>query len=176
MVCSKRILAASIKPTTAHPTAHRQYKTILVESEQVITFPPADLVALDELVTLPQFCGGSLITWSSAIIRKLPLSGKTLYNHIESGALSVKQNIDLPKRVGNIRCVPCRSSEAAGSDTFMKDVLTKNYHELFKGIWHTRVTEKWILSCMSPVKVQRSVTYLHFDLLFPLWWPTFSQQ
>ena len=50
MVASK-IPATSIKPTTAHPSAHRQYKTILVESRACINISPADLVALDELVT-----------------------------------------------------------------------------------------------------------------------------
>ncbi len=110
MVAVKRIPAASIKPTTAHPLHTGNIKTILVESRAGINISPADLVALDELVTPLILQGQS----PYMILRNHPeiaLSEKTLYNYIESGALSVK-NIDLPKKV-KYKVRSCSSSEVA---------------------------------------------------------------
>lgn len=96
MVASKKNPCRLDKAYYRSSTAHRQYKTILVESRAGINISPADLVALDELVTPLILQGQS----PYMILRNHPeiaLSEKTLYNYIESGALSVK-NIDLPKR------------------------------------------------------------------------------
>ena len=95
--CSKKNPCRLDKAYYRSSTAHRQYKTILVESRAGINISPADLVALDELVTPLILQGQS----PYMILRNHPeiaLSEKTLYNYIESGALSVK-NIDLPKKV-----------------------------------------------------------------------------
>lgn len=81
-----------------------------MESRAGINISPADLVALDELVTPLILQGQS----PYMILRNHPeiaLSEKTLYNYIESGALSVK-NIDLPKKV-KYKVRSCSSSEAA---------------------------------------------------------------
>ena len=51
MVAVKRIPCRLDKAYYRSSTAHRQYKTILVESRAGINISPADLVALDELVT-----------------------------------------------------------------------------------------------------------------------------
>lgn len=49
--CSKKNPCRLDKAYYRSSTAHRQYKTILVESRAGINISPADLVALDELVT-----------------------------------------------------------------------------------------------------------------------------
>ncbi len=108
--CSKKNPCRLDKAYYRSSTAHRQYKTILVESRAGINISPADLVALDELVTPLILQGQS----PYMILRNHPeiaLSEKTLYNYIESGALSVK-NIDLPKKV-KYKVRSCSSSEAA---------------------------------------------------------------
>lgn len=78
-------------------TAHRQYKTVLVESRTGINLSEENLRVLDELVSPLIRQGQSPYT----ILNSHPeicLSEKTIYNYIESGALSVK-NMDLPKKV-----------------------------------------------------------------------------
>ncbi len=88
--CSKKNPCRLDKAYYRSSTAHRQYKTILVESRAGINISPADLVALDELVTPLILQGQS----PYMILRNHPeiaLSEKTLYNYIESGALSVKK-------------------------------------------------------------------------------------
>jgi len=77
--------------------AHREYKTILVESRAGINISEDDLKALDDIVSPLVKQGQSLYT----IITNHPeitQCEKTLYNYVGSGALSVG-NLDLPKKV-----------------------------------------------------------------------------
>ena len=80
--------------------AHREYRTVLIESRTGINISPEDLIRLDELVSPLDYAGAvplhDYATESSG--ESFFYSEKTLYNYIESGALSVK-NIDLPKKV-----------------------------------------------------------------------------
>jgi IS30 family transposase len=77
--------------------ANRKYKTTLVDSREGINMTEADLIALDSVVS-PLIKQGQ----SPYVILQnhphLGISEKTLYNYIESGALSVK-NLDLYKKV-----------------------------------------------------------------------------
>lgn len=78
-------------------TAHRQYRTVLVQSRTGINISPQDLIFLDELVS-PLILQGQSPYMILQDHPEIPLSEKTIYNYIESGALSVR-NIDLPKKV-----------------------------------------------------------------------------
>ena len=95
------------------------------------------------------------------ILRNLPeiaLSEKTLYNYIESGALSVK-NIDLPKKV-KYKVRSCSSSEAADL-TIYEGRTYKDYQAFLKEFPDTRVTEMdTVLGCEGSKKV---LLTLHFD-------------
>ncbi len=95
--CDKRIQCRLDKAFYKAVTAHRQYRTVLVEARTGINISPQDLISLDELVSPLVHQGQSpyMILQNHPEIR---LSEKTIYNYIESGALSVK-NIDLPKKV-----------------------------------------------------------------------------
>jgi len=77
--------------------ANRRYKTVLVESRTGINITEEELDILDSIVSPLILKGHSPFV----ILQGNPgigLSEKTIYNYIESGALSVK-NIDLPKKV-----------------------------------------------------------------------------
>lgn len=78
-------------------TANRQYKTILKESRTGIDISPSDLALLDELVS-PLIRQGQSPYLIPQNHPEITCSVKTLYNYIESGALSVK-NVDLPRKV-----------------------------------------------------------------------------
>lgn len=78
-------------------TANRHYRTVLTESRTGINISETDMEWLDGVVS-PLILQGQT---PYMILRNHPEIGcsvKTLYNYIESGALSVK-NIDLPRKV-----------------------------------------------------------------------------
>ena len=78
-------------------TAQRTYRTILVESRTGINMTKDELDRLDEIVS-PLIKKGQSPYTILANHPEIALSEKSLYNYIESGALSVG-NIDLPKKV-----------------------------------------------------------------------------
>ena len=138
MVAVKRIPAASIKPTTAHPLHTGNIKPSLWNQEQVLTFRLKYNVHHNH--------------------PEIALSEKTLYNYIESGALSVK-NIDLPKKV-KYKVRSCSSSEAADL-TIYEGRTYKDYQAFLKEFPDTRVTEMdTVLGCEGSKKV---LLTLHFD-------------
>jgi len=95
--CHKKAQCRQEKYFYKAVTANRQYRTILTESRVGINISEADLTTLDELVTPLVKQGQS----PYVILEEHPeisCSAKTIYNYIESGALSVK-NIDLPRKV-----------------------------------------------------------------------------
>lgn len=77
-------------------SAHRQYRTLLVESRTGINISPEHLLLLDELIS-PLILQGHSPYMILQNHPEIPLSEKTIYNYIDSGAFSVK-NIDLPKK------------------------------------------------------------------------------
>lgn len=138
-------------------TAHRQYKTILVESRTGINISPEKLTALDELIT-PLILQGQSPYMILQDHPEIPLSEKTLYNYIESGALSVK-NIDLPKKVK----YKVRSSNSSGNvDKAIYEGRTyKDFQAFLKEFPDTRVTEMdTVLGCEGSHKV---LLTFHFD-------------
>lgn len=95
--CSKKSGCRLDKAYYRAVTAHRQYRTVLVESRTGINISPETLTQLDELVS-PLILQGQSPYMILQGHPEIPYSEKTLYNYIESGAFSVK-NIDLPKKV-----------------------------------------------------------------------------
>ncbi len=77
--------------------AHKEYKTILVESRVGINATQEEIKSLDDMVSPLIQKGQSVYT----ILQNHPeitQCEKTIYNYIDSGVLSVR-NLDLPKKV-----------------------------------------------------------------------------
>lgn len=138
-------------------TAHRQYKTVLVESRTGINISPESLTQLDELIT-PLILQGQSPYMILQSHPEIPYSEKTLYNYIESGALSVK-NMDLPKKVK----YKIRSSHT--SETLDKAIYEgrtyKDLQAFLKDFPDTRIVEMdTVLGSEGSHKV---LLTLHFD-------------
>ncbi len=148
--CSRKSSCRLDKAFYRATTAHRQYKTVLVESRSGINISPENLVQLDELVSPLVLQGQS----PYMILQNHPeihCSEKTLYNYIESGALSVK-NIDLPKKVK----YKVRSSSSSGSaDKAIYEGRTyKDFQSFLKESPDTTITEMdTVLGCEGSRKV-----------------------
>ena len=138
-------------------TAHRQYKTILVEARTGINLSPKDLIILDELVSPLVLQGHSpyMILQSHPEIN---LSEKTIYNYIESGALRVK-NMDLPKKV-KYKVRTDHSSKAADKAIY-EGRTYKDYQAFLKEFPDTRITEMdTVIGCEGSRKI---LLTFHFD-------------
>ena len=124
--------------------AHKQYRTVLVESRVGINISPEDLIKLDELVS-PLILKGQSPYMILHHHPEIQYSEKTIYNYIESGALSVK-NIDLPKKVKyKIRSL-CRSK--AADKAIFEGRTYRDFQEFIKEFPDTRVTEMdTVLGC-----------------------------
>lgn len=155
--CDKKNSCRLDKAYYRASTAHRQYKSVLVESRSGINIAPADLALLDELVT-PLILQGQSPYMILQNHPEISLSEKTLYNYIESGALSVK-NIDLPQKV-KYKVRSSRSSEAADKAIY-EGRTYKDYQAFLKDFPDTRVTEMdTVLGCEGSHKV---LLTFHFD-------------
>lgn len=89
---------------------------------------------------------------------EIPLSEKTLYNYIESGALSVK-NIDLPKKVKYK--VRSSASSYTADRAIYEGRTYKDYQSFLREFPDTRVTEMdTVLGCEGSHKV---LLTFHFD-------------
>ena len=137
--------------------AQRQYRTVLVESRTGINISEESLARLDELITPLVLQGHS----PYMILQNHPeiqLSEKTLYNYIESGALSVK-NIDLPKKV-KYKVRSSHASDAADRAIF-EGRTYKEYLAFLKEFPDTGIVEMdTVLGCEGSHKV---LLTLHFD-------------
>lgn len=138
-------------------TAQRQYKTVLVESRTGINISPEDLTILDELVS-PLIRQGQSPYMILQNHPEIKLSEKTIYNYIDSGALTVK-NIDLPKKVKyKVRNV--HSTEITDNSVY-EGRTYKDLQNFLKEYPDTRVTEMdTVIGCDGSKKV---LLTLHFD-------------
>ena len=138
-------------------TAQRQYKTVLVESRTGINISPEDLTILDELVS-PLIRQGQSPYMILQNHPEIKLSEKTIYNYIDSGALTVK-NIDLPKKVKyKVRNV--HSTEITDNSVY-EGRTYKDFQNFLKEHPDTRVTEMdTVIGCDGSKKV---LLTLHFD-------------
>lgn len=131
-------------------TAHRQYRTVLVESRTGINISPEEFTRLDELVS-PLILQGQSPYMILQNHPEIPCSEKTLYNYIDSGALSVK-NIDLPKKV-KYKLRTSNSSDTADKAIY-EGRAYKDLQAFLKETPDTRITEMdTVLGCEGSHKV-----------------------
>lgn len=148
--CSRKTGCHMNKAFYKAATAHRQYKTVLVESRAGINISPEDLILLDELVT-PLIRQGHSPYMILQNHPEITLSEKTIYNYIESNALSVK-NIDLPKKVKYK--VRSNHSYEATDRRIYEGRTYKDYQTFLKEFPDTRITEMdTVLGCEGSRKV-----------------------
>lgn len=157
--CERKTACRLDKAFYRAATAHRQYKTILVESRTGINISPEELALLDDLISPLTLQGQSpyMILQSHP---EITLSEKTIYNYIESGALSVK-NIDLPKKVKYKPRANSSFESPSVSKAIYEGRTYKDYQRFIKEFPDTRVTEMdTIFGCEGSRKV---LLILHFD-------------
>lgn len=155
--CDKKTSCRLDKAFYKAAAAHRQYRTVLVESRTGISISPKDLILLDELVSPLVLQGHS----PYMILRHHPeitLSEKTIYNYIESGALSVK-NMDLPKKV--IYKVRVNHSSQPADKTIYEGRTYKDYQAFLKESPDTGVMEMdTVVGCEGS---RKGLLTFHFD-------------
>lgn len=155
--CGKRSCCRLDKAYYRAATAYRQYRTVLVESRAGINISPEGLTKLDELVS-PLILHGHSPYMILQNHPEIPCSEKTLYNYIESGALSVK-NIDLPKKV-KYKVRSSNSSDKADKAIY-EGRTYKDLQALIREFPDTRITEMdTVLGCEGSRKV---LLTFHFD-------------
>ena len=155
--CEKKTGCRLDKAFYRASTAHRQYKTVLVESRTGINISPEELTVLDELIT-PLIRQGHSPYMILQHHPEIGLSEKTIYNYIDSGALTAR-NIDLPKKVV-YKVRSDHSSEASDKSVF-EGRSYKDYQNFLKEFPDTRVTEMdTVLGCEGSHKI---LLTLHFD-------------
>lgn len=155
--CAKKTGCRMDKAFYKAATSHRQYKTVLVESRTGINISPEELILLDELVS-PLILQGQSPYMILQNHPEIQMSEKTIYNYIESGALSVK-NIDLPKKV-KYKVRTSHSPEPLDKAIY-EGRTYKDYQAFLKEFPDTRITEMdTVLGCQGSRKV---LLTFHFD-------------
>lgn len=131
-------------------TAHKQYKTVLIESRIGINISEGDLIHLDELVT-PLIRQGQSPYMILQNHPEITICEKTLYNYIDSGALTAK-NLDLPKKV-KYKVRNSTNTEPADSAIF-ENRTYKDFQNLLKEYPDMPVTEMdTVIGCEGSHKV-----------------------
>lgn len=117
--------------------AHREYRTVLVESRTGLNISPEDLACLDAIVS-PLIKKGHSPYMILENHPEINLCEKTIYNYIDSGALSVR-NLDLPKKVKyKVR----ESHQTTINDTGIFEGRTyKDYQSLIREYPDIKLTE-----------------------------------
>lgn len=95
--CSKKTSCRLDKYYYRATTAQKNYKSILVQSREGINISEDELLLLDEIIS-PLILQGQSVYMILQNHPEIKLCEKTIYNYIESKALSVG-NLDLPKKV-----------------------------------------------------------------------------
>lgn len=138
-------------------TAHRQYKTVLVESRTGINISPEELTLLDELVS-PLIRQGQSPYMILTNHPEIGLCEKTLYNYIDSGALTAR-NIDLPKKV-KYKLRSDHSGEASDKSIY-EGRTYRDYQNFLSEFPDTAVVEMdTVLGCEGSHKI---LLTFHFD-------------
>ena len=155
--CSKKAQCRLDKYFYRAVTAHRNYKTVLVESRTGINISKDGLALLDEKISPLVKQGHSIYS----ILNNHPeikQCEKTIYNYVQSGALSIK-NIDLPKKVKYKLRKSSNTSES--SDTGIFEGRTyKDFLDFMTENPDTRITQMdTVIGCNGSKKV---LLTLHF--------------
>lgn len=155
--CNKKTGCRLDKAFYKASTAHRQYKTILVEARTGINISPEELFLLDKLVT-PLIKQGQSPYMILTNHPEIGLCEKTIYNYIASGALTAK-NIDLPKKV-KYKVRTDHSSESPDKGIY-EGRTYRDYQQFLAEFPDTGVTEMdTVLGCEGSHKV---LLTFHFD-------------
>ena len=136
--------------------AQREYKTVLVASRTGINISEEDLAALDATVS-PLVKNGQSIYMILQNHPEITQCEKTLYNYIDSGALSVG-NLDLPKKV-KYKLRKTHSSEIDDTGIF-EGRSYKDYEEYVKAYPDTNSTE--MDTVVGPEGSSKVLLTLHF--------------
>lgn len=131
-------------------TSNRQYKTILVESRSGINISEEELKQLDALVS-PLILQGQTPYQILENHPEINYTEKTIYNYINTGALSVK-NIDLPRKV---KYKPRKSHTKEIKNTGIYAGRTYNdFHKYIEAYPDTNVVEMdTVVGCEGSHKV-----------------------
>lgn len=137
-------------------TAQKEYRTILVEARTGINISEAGLSALDATVS-PLVQQGQSIYMILRNHPEITQCEKTLYNYIDSGALSVG-NLELPKKV---KYKPRRAHASEIDNTGIFEGRTyKDCEAYLKGYPDTKITEMdTVVGCEGSHK---ALLTLHF--------------
>ena len=132
--------------------ANNDYRSELVESRRGLNISKEDLIRLDGIVS-PLIRQGQTPYMILKAHPEINLCEKTIYNYIDSGALSVK-NIDLPKKVAyKIRKSKKGSKEAANQEIY-EGRTYQDFEDFMKKNPDTRVTEMdTVIGCEGSHKV-----------------------
>lgn len=154
--CTKKCWCHLDKAFYKAVTANRQYRTVLVEARAGINISEEDLHRLDEIVS-PLIRQGQSPFMILQNHPEINLSEKTLYNYIDSGALSVK-NLDLPKKV-TYKPRSVHGTEIDDSGVF-EGRTYNDYQAFMREYPDTRVTEMdTVIGCKGSSK---ALLTLHF--------------
>lgn len=148
-------------------TAHRQYRTVLVDSRTGINISQTDLTIFDELIS-PLIAKGHSPYMILQNHPEITLSEKTIYNYIEAGALTVK-NIDLYKKV-KYKVRNASKSEIKDAQIFVGRTY-KDYCDFLKEHPDTNVVEMdTVVGCEGSHKVLLTFHFVncHFMMAFLL--------
>lgn len=146
-------------------TANRQYRTVLVEARTGINVSEAELAEIDALIS-PLIQQGQSPYTILANHPEIPFSEKTIYNYIESGALSVK-NLDLPKKVKyKVRQVRSSHDNEKADASIYEGRSYKDFLALLKEYPDTRITEMdTVVGCEGSRKVLLTLHFVACDFM-----------
>lgn len=143
-------------------TAHREYRTILIESRAGINIDEASLTALDATVS-PLVQQGQSLYMILQNHPEITQCEKTLYNYIDSGVFSVK-NLDLPKKV-KYKLRKAHNSQIDDAGIF-EGRSYKDYEAFLKENPDTRITEMdTVIGCEGSHKVLLTMHYCSSDFM-----------
>ena len=142
--------------------AHREYRTILSQSRDGINISEEELALLDDLVS-PLIRKGQSPYTICHNHPEIGLCEKTIYNYVDSGALTVR-NIDLPKKV-KYKLRQSHNSEI--SDTGIFENRTYKDYQAFLSLYpDTPVVEMdTVEGCEGSRKVLLTLHYTNCGLM-----------
>ena len=136
--------------------AQREYRTVLVESRAGINASPEELAMLDATVS-PLVENGQSVYMILQNHPEISQCEKTIYNYIDSGALSVG-NLDLPRKV---KYKPRKAHAPEAGDTGIFEGRSyKDYEKYVKEYPDTRITE--MDTVIGPANSRKTLLTLHF--------------
>lgn len=154
--CKKKVQCRLDKYFYRATTAQKQYKSVLVESRTGINISEDELALLDETVS-PLIRQGQSVYMILQNHPEITQCEKTIYNYIDSGALSIG-NLDLPKKVKyKIR----KSQVSRTNETGIFEGRSyKDFQIFLKDNPDMRVTEMdTVLGCEGSKKVLLTLHY-----------------